>query len=747
MGELYYRWGAWISRHRGGVLAFWALLLALAGWSARLAPSHLDAGSRSLEGTPSAAVEAILAKDFRDPFTHSLAIVFSSSTQRYDSPAFQKGAKALAAMLATCEEVGRVVVPDASFGHRFRSADGKRIALVVGLKAATIPEAQQLVPKLRACLRAAMPAGLSAWTWQVTGQSAVLHDLNLFNAEDSQRAELRALPLTLIILLLVFGSLVSAALPLALGLMSTVLALSLLPVLAQAGPLNILYQNMVTLLGLALGIDYSLFMVSRYREALAPGRPKAEALAETLATTGVAVTYSGLTVLIGLAGLLFTPLFEMRSMALGGMAVVAMSLALALTLLPALLDLLEPWLQSPRRLSRLLELKGSHARWERWTDRVVKAPWAFLGGGLALLLLMSWPLWQIKPGFPDKPWFPMAMESAQGLEALRQMGQSQELTPVDLIVSAEAGKAILPAHLDDFFKLSAALKRDARVARVFGPVDLRDDLQEFQLRLLYMNLDRALQQHPELGELVLSRDRGQALMQVVLKDQVGYEAGKAYVRELEKMDARPLKLRVGGHWAFTNDFDRVLLEAYEPVFGIVIVVTLVVLLLAFRSYLVPVKALLLNALSVSAAFGALVAVFQWGWGCHWLGLSEASGSIPLHIPLLVFCITFGLSMDYEVFILARVREEYLKGHDNEASVRAGLIATGGLISGAAAVMVVVFGAFAMADVIVVKMLGFGLAAAVGVDALVVRAVMVPAAMKLAGKWNWVPGIPAKDEEV
>jgi RND superfamily putative drug exporter len=162
--------------------------------------------------------------------------------------------------------------------------------------------------------------------------------------------------------------------------------------------------------------------------------------------------------------------------------------------------------------------------------------------------------------------------------------------------------------------------------------------------------------------------------------------------------------------------------------------------------LVPVKALLLNALSVSAAFGATVAVFQWGWGCQLLGLKEASGSIPLNIPLIIFCITFGLSMDYEVFILSRVREEYLKTRDNESSVRLGLVATGGLISGAAAVMAAVFGAFALADVVIVKMLGFGLAVAVGVDALVVRAVMVPAAMKLAGKWNWAPGIPAKGDK-
>ncbi|HXC65685.1 MAG TPA: MMPL family transporter, partial [bacterium] len=516
------------------------------------------------------------------------------------------------------------------------------------------------------------------------------------------------------------------------------LALGLIPALTHLAPVHILYQNMASLLGLALGIDYSLFLVSRYREGRARGQDPAAALEETLASTGVAVTYSGCTVLIGLSGLLFAPLFELRSMALGGLVVVAGSLALALTLLPALLGLLDPWLgAAPRR--------GTQRRWAHWTAGVLRCPLAFLALGLALLLALSWPLLSLRPGFPDRPWFPKAMEATQGLEMLGAMGEAQEVTPVDLVVGAEAGRPILPAHLDDFFRLSAALKKDPRVARVSGPVDLREGLQDFQYRMLYMNWDRALRGHPELDGVVLSRDRSQALVQVVLKDSVGYEQGKDYVRGLSRLDTGPLTLKVGGHWAFTNDYDAVLRGAYPRAFGVVFLATLLVLLAAFRSYLVPLKALLLNSLSVSAAFGATVWVFQLGHGCRWLGLDGPLGAIPLNIPLLVFCITFGLSMDYEVLILARVREERLRrGRDNEALLR-GMAATGGLVSGAAAIMAVVFGAFSLADVVLVKMLGFGLAVAVLADALIVRAMLVPAFMRLAGAWNWVPGIPAKEE--
>jgi RND superfamily putative drug exporter len=597
-----------------------------------------------------------------------------------------------------------------------------------------------MVPLLRLWIRAVKPSGLNHWNWTLTGQSAIIYDLNLYNSEDSRRAEMRALPLTLLILLLVFGSMVSGAMPLALGIGSSLLALAWVPVLTHFGPLNILYQNMVSLLGLALGIDYSLFMLSRYRELRAKGRSPEKALVEMMASTGLAVTWSGLTVLIGLAGLLFTPLFEMRSMGWGGIAVVAMSLLLTLSLLPAFIFQLDPWLHSPAWLSRRIAISGSLQRWNIWISWIMKAPFIFLVCGLILLLFLSWPLLSIKTGFPDKPWFPKNMESERGLETLRLMGQSQELTPIDIIVSAEPGQALLPAHLEDIFKLSATLKKDSRVARIFGPVDLKDDLQEFQYRMIYMNLEQSLEAHPELGQLVLSRKRDKALIQVILKDDVGYDAGKAYVRELAGIQQGALKLKVGGHWAFTNDFDQVMLASYPFVFGTVMVVTLAALFVAFASYLVPLKALILNLLSVTASFGATVAVFQWGWGVSFLGLSEPSGAIPLQIPLLVFCITFGLSMDYEVMILSRVREEYIKTHDNEASVLQGIAATGGLISGAAAIMVAVFGAFSLADVIIVKMLGFGLAVAVGLDALVVRSMMVPAAMRLAGKWNWFPGI-------
>ena len=743
MRHAYRHLGRWICRHRIAVVVVWVVILICAAVSARRAPGLLDAGSRQLANTTSARVAEILAHDFSNPFAQSLAITFHSDSAHFDDPDFQQVAARLLTALRACPGVARAILPDASFGTHFRSTDGHGIVLLIGLGSGSAAEAGQRVPAIRQCVASVWPrtGPLAGWEWHVTGQSAMIYDLNLFNAADSERAEMRALPLTLFVLLLVFGSLVSSLLPLALGVGSTLLVLGLVPGLVHWGPINILYQNVATLLGLALGIDYSLFLVNSYREHReTAGMDRETALAETLAGTGVAVTYSGLTVMIGFAGLLFTPLFELRSMGLGGMAVVAATLLLALTLLPALLDLCAPWLGSPRRLSRALRLTGSRQRWEIWMAFVLRRPALGLLFGLGLLLVLSVPLLSINPGFPDKLWMPQTMESSRGFATLRGMGQAQEMVPINLIVRAQNGGPVLPAQVDGFFALSEQIRRDPRVARIFGPVNLSDDLQEFQLRTLYLNLEQGLEEHPELGELLLSRGHDQALVQVILKDRTGYRDSLACADDLKALRVPGLDVQVGGHWTYCNDFDNVMLAAYPVVVGMVVVVTLGVLFIAFRSFLVPVKALLLNTLSVTAAFGATVAVFQWGWGASLLGMDEPCGSIPLSIPLIVFCVTFGLSMDYEVFILTRVREEYLRSRDTDASVRRGLVATGGLITGAAAIMVVVFGTFALTDLLLVKMMGFGLTVAVFVDAAVVRALMVPAAMKLAGRWNWLPGI-------
>lgn len=741
MRSAYARLARWLFRHRRTVLGASVALLLLALPAAIRAPTLLQAGAGQLPGTDSARVEHALAREFDHPLAHSLAVTFHSANERIDDPEFRAALDAFATALRSHRALARVVVPDDQFGPQFRAADGHTIAVLLGLRAAGFDEAQTLVPTVRAAVRAAWPAAhFPAWELRVTGRAALNHDLGVFNARDSQAAELRALPLTLIVLVVVFGSFVAAGLPLLLGVASTLVALACVPALTAFVPLNIFYQNIISLLGLALGVDYSLFLVNRYQEERAAGAGPEDALAATLATTGVAITYSGCTVLIGLAGLLATPLFELRSIGYGGLVVVGVSVAFSLTLLPALLVTFNRWLDAPRQLSTLLSSRWSESRWEAWMAFVLRRPFACLLAGLIVLLALSAPLLQLQPGFPDRPWLPAAMESSEGFAALQRIGVAQEAMPVLVVVRATDGGPLLPRHLDQLVALSDELWEDPRVARVFGPVDLAPKVPRFLIREFYQDAARRLAEQPELAAMILSRDHTAGLLQIVLRDDVTYSQCLELSRELAERRVPGLTLTVGGHWPACRDFDAVLLKAYPLVFGSVIAATFLVLALAFRSLLVPVKALALNALSVTAAFGALVAVFQWGWGAAWLGLDGPTGAVPLIIPVIVFCLTFGLSMDYEVMILARVREEFIRDPHGDRSVRRGLVATGRIISGAAAIMVVVFGAFALAGVVVVKMFGFGLAVAVAVDALIVRALMVPAAMKLAGRWNWWPGL-------
>jgi len=269
MQETYRILGRWIASHHRVVLALWAVVLVAAAVAARQAPARLEAGSRPLEGTASARVAEILGRDFQNPFAQSLVVAFRSSTASYRDPEFGPAVAALADHLARLPGVVRVIVPDDSFGHRFRGADGRTFAILVGLGGTSLAEAEPLVEPVRAAVQASWSGPSAAgWEWHVTGQAAMIHDVNLFNAADSTRAELRALPLTLLVLLFVFGSAVSAVLPLTLGVESTLLAMSIVPGLATVMPLNMLYQNIVSLLGLALGIDYSLFIVSQFREQL-----------------------------------------------------------------------------------------------------------------------------------------------------------------------------------------------------------------------------------------------------------------------------------------------------------------------------------------------------------------------------------------------------------------------------------------------------------------------------------------------
>ncbi len=707
--------GTWVARRPWRVVALWLLAIVAGAWMARQLPAAVIGGSGGLAGSPSERVATILRNEFSEPLIEPLIVALSSTRYGIDDPAYRMWIATATELLRSLPEVSAVIDYTAD-GLRPRSAEGHVALLLVALRAADTSGRERAVPRVRAALvelktriRGIDPSARVV----VTGQAAMTVDINEINRHDGDLAERRALPLTLAILLLCFGALAAACLPVAMGLATTTMALGLAWCLAFVLPVSNLLENVVSMLGLALGIDYSLLMVSRFRLASAGRRPEI-AVAIVMGECGPTIVASGLAVIVGLLGLLFSPLLETRSVGIGGALVVVVSIVAALTLLPALLALLGSNVDWPASLARpLARCRGANL-WPAVAAAVVHRPWAALLGSTALTVAIALPGLLARSGFDnDSAAFPVDMESRIGADLLTEIGEPNLLLPIYVVLRASNGRQLLDPdlspQLDDFVGRLAA---DPRIARVGAPT-------------------------PDHS---MSHDGTAGLFQIIAARQLDLAGVQALAHHLVATDpGRGLEVEAGGPAVYYNDYALLMAESFTRALCFVIAATLIVLFVVFRSWLLPVKAVLTNLLAVAAGFGAVVAVFQLGWFASWIGLVHTQHAIPLVVPLLCFCLCFGLSMDYEVFLLRRIQADYARCGDNRAATAAGLASTGPVITGAAAVMVAVFGAFVATDLVLLKMIGFGLAVTVLIDATLIRCLLVPAAMCLAGRWNWAPG--------
>jgi RND superfamily putative drug exporter len=715
--------GSFVARHPRTLVALWVLAIALGAWGARKFPAQALGGSAELFGSPSKEVSVALRTEFDNPLLDPLVAVVVSRHLDIDQPPLRDwtrdAAQALRGLAGVAEVVDYPDTPD----PQLRSADGRSTALLIGLAASDVPALERAVPQVRAALaplRTRLLALDPDAQLAVTGGPAVDYDINTSSAEGGDAAEKRALPLTLLILVLAFGTLVAASLPFLMGLATTMVALGLAYLLARVMPVSNLLGNVVTMVGLAVGIDYSLLMVKDYRERLRAGLGEG-AVAATVAEAGATITWSGCTVAIGLLGLLWSPILETRSVGIGGALVVMVSVLAALTLLPASLALLGPRIER-LRIGRSRALGGGVEAWRRMATWTVRRPLLslLLSGGAVLALGL--PVLHASTGFTNEAWFlPKALESRVGADLLAGFRKDNASLAVHLLVRATDGQAIVaPAHAVSLGAYVSRLTQDARIARVNSAFDPR--LPEARRREF------------------LSHDGSATLIEVVPADRLSVAQIQTLTRDLGRQPpAGPFRWVVGGNPAYYNDFTDTMWASVPKVFGFVILATLVLLYAAFRSFLLPVKAVLANLLAIGAGFGAVVAIFQFGWLHTWVGLEHPFSSIALEIPLMIFCLSFGLSMDYELFLLFRIQKEYLAHGDNDRATIAGLSAVAPVITGAGLIMAAVFGAFVSADLPALKMIGVGLCVAVLVDATLIRGFVVPAVMCLAGRWNWFPG--------
>jgi len=604
---------------------------------------------------------------------------------------------------------------------------------------------EALVPQLRAkadWMQGQLRSKYPNIKLEITGETPLNFDLRKVSADDVNHAEERAMPITLLLLLLAFGSLFAALLPLGVGVLSISMALGAATLLAHFLHLSILVQNLATMLGLGLGIDYALLMVSRFREALLEGYDPGPAADIAASQAGHTLIISATTVAIGFSALLTVPISELRSIGVAGLLVTVISVMLCTFILPWVLGLLGHRINAARvrfpskKIQTQENLCAASERWVRWGEMVTRRPWvALLVAGIPLLMLAS-EARKISSGLPDHDSLPAAAESVQALHTLQGMGRSGIVLSLRVILQLPAQSQ--PLSADGWAAVSRLTKQfqsDPRAQEVLSLPTLTG----------MSDTADAVDQVPEaIRKSFLSSDGQATLIELLPAATLTPNEDMQWVRQVRSADVAAITgvpgavLSVGGVPARDADYDSVVKERLPRVILYVVLGSLLALLLGLRSLFAAVKAILLNLLSVGAAFGALVLVFQEGHGDKIFGLHGPTGYVFPIVPILSFAIVFGLSMDYEVFLVSRVLEERRCGLCEKSAVIEGLARTAGLITSAAAIMIAVFIAFTVGSFLVVQMLGFTLAVAVFIDATVVRMVVGPALLQLAGDWNWWP---------
>jgi RND superfamily putative drug exporter len=733
-------------RWRWPIVAAWVLITALFVPLASEVHHSLQVGGQEMPEAESTRAEMIVRQRFSSPYPAFVVAVIRHDTLTLGQPRFAGYVDSITVGLSRMGFVLGTINWRSGADRGFRSADGHTTFVIAGVRQEKDNDPTTYVPMIREELQRIRQRYGPSFTTLLTGSPAFDYDTRTVAADDSAKIERAVIPLALLLLVVAFGAIVAAAVPVAVGFIAIEVTLGIIAVLAAQMHMSIFVLNITTMMGLGVGIDYSLLVVTRFREELEAGAHPHEAAERTIRTASQAVITSGLTVIVGLAALLVVPLPETRSVGISGLVVVSTAILLSISFLPALLAIIGRRVDWPSVMAARLARFRSEVGWNRYALGISRHPMrAVILSGLAILLLAA-PVWRVRIGLPASGWFPTDTEAGRGLAVLQDMNQGGTLYPVKVVLTMkDSSQALDLDRLRGLRAVSNAIRQEPRVRQVRGIVDAIPGVQLLYYVQAYADTARARARAPDLFRAYLSRDGHAVAYDVFLEDSVSLEGSLEVVRHIRMIasDSLPFlansELLVGGFAASSLDFQDELVRRFPSLILLVLGVTGLMLGIVFRSVLVPIKAVIMNSLSVAAAFGLTVVVFQWGFGSRMIGLEEPTQAIFILGPVLVFAIVFGLSMDYEVFLLSRIKEEFDQSHDNDAATVAGLSATGATITSAALIMILVFGAFAFARVLAVQLVGFGLAVAVLLDATLIRMVMVPGVMHLAGRWNWWPG--------
>ena len=709
------------SRHPWRTLGIWVVLIASMGFvSSQLLGDVLTQEFEFTNDPESVRAQQVIEERFSDgtEVASTEFFIVQSESLTVEDPAFEAAVRGLQADIV--ELNGGLLAgqpftyydlaeqsPDQAAGLVSRDARGTLIGVpLLDVELSTIEE-------LRAVAEEARPEG---FTVQVAGQGVMFADFSEIAEEDLRRGETIGVAIALIVLIVVFASIVAAIVPIVMAVFAIAVALGLVSLIGQLTDFNLFVTNMISMIGLAVGIDYSLFIVSRYREERKKGFDKLEAIGASGATANRAVFFSGLTVVLALLGMFIIPASIFRSLGAGAILVTLAALAASMTLLPAILGLLGDRVNWPR-LAKRARIDSDHdpkgGFWDRLSRGVMARPAVYLIVAVAILGGLGSFYFQLNRGTSQNvSTLPDDFPSKQAFLTLEREFAGGLTDPARIVITGDVQSPEAQAAIGD-------LQASVAEMDVFAPE----------------------------SQVLPSADGSAVEVDAYFRGDPSTEAAFQAIRNL-RADVVPeafggvdgVEVLVGGNTAFFTDFLDVADRYQWIVLAFVLGLSFVLLTVVFRSIVVPVKAIIMNLLSVGAAYGAVTLVFQEGVG---IGFFNSLGfqfqqvpAIEAWLPLFLFSILFGLSMDYHVFLLSRIREEYDKTHDNTEAVAYGLRTTAGIITGAALIMVAVFTGFAAGRLGPLQQMGFGLAVAVFMDATIVRSLLVPASMRLLGDWNW-----------
>ena len=710
-----YRWGVTVARHRRVVLAAWALALLLC---VALYPSlkqALGAPEYGVAGSESQRVEQLVERNFPGIGSEDDALVFYSRRHVAQDHTYRGAIASVIAAVRGKEGVRSVLGPFDSEAVGQISSDGHAVVAVATLSGS----ARQRFDRAKRIQSSVAPLSNEDVRVWLTGYSPIARDLSEVEITDTEHAELIGVPVALVVLLLALGAPLAAMVPLMLAGVGLMLTYGVLGVLAVVGSLDSLVLAIATMIGVGIGIDYSLFIVSRFREELArtgePGRSESERVAEAvgaaLATSGRTILFSGVIVALSLVSLFVVDVPLFHEVALGSVAVVTCMLIASLTFLPAVLGLLGSRINSgaPARLQPAdarLQSEQKTGGWARWALLIMRHPIPAAGVATAMLILAAMPALGMHYGIDLGVLSLSNTSSGKGEQVLSRSFAPGGVSPVQVVTVGRNGGSLTGPETARVKVLQEKLENDQRVAGV---------------------LER--------------RSHTGVLLTVVTSVSIDSTAATALVNHIRddlapRMGTRGNpKVLVGGTTAKVLDLSKETSSKLLPMLSVILGLSLLFLLVVFRSIVLPIKAVAMNLLATAATMGLVVFVFQRGHGEHLLGFTS-TGFIQAYLPLTVFALLFGLSMDYEVFLIRRIQEERRKTGENRLAIAAGIEHTARPISAAAAIMVAVFGSFMTAGTLELKQYGFALAVAVALDATVIRLFLVPALMRLLGNRNW-----------